>query len=133
MREKRRLRVFKNGVLRRTREPKRDEVTWEWRRLYDEELHSLYSSPKIIRVIKSRRLRWAGHVAHTGASKGANRVLVGKPEERRSLRKPRSRWADNIKTDLQEVEWESMDRIYLAQDSHRWRAIENAVKNPWVP
>jgi hypothetical protein len=96
--------VFESRVLRRMFGPKRDEVTGEWRRLHYEELNDLYSSPNIIRVIKSRRMRWAGHVAHMGEGRGAYRVLVGRPEERRPLGRPRRRWEDNIKMDLQ-VGW----------------------------
>jgi hypothetical protein len=92
-------------VLRRIFGPKRDEVTGEWRRLHNKEPYALYSSPKIISVIKSRRLRWAGHVAHMGESRGAYRVLVGKPEGRRPLGRPKFRWEDNIKMDFREVEW----------------------------
>jgi hypothetical protein len=85
--------------------PKRDEVTGEWRRLHNEELNDLYSSPNIIRVIKSRRKRWAGHVARMGEKKGAYRILVMRPEGRRPLGKPKRRWEDNIKMDLQELGW----------------------------
>jgi hypothetical protein len=105
LREECRLRVFENKVLRRILGPKRDEVTGEWRRLHNKELYALYSSLNIIRVIKSRRLRWAGHVARMGERRGAYRVLVGKPEGRRPLETPRSRWEDNIKMDLREVGW----------------------------
>jgi hypothetical protein len=84
-------------VLRRIYGPKRDEVTGEWRRLHNEELNDLYSSPNIIRVIKSRRMKWAGHVAHMGEGRGACRILVGRPEGRRPLGRPRHRWEDNIK------------------------------------
>jgi hypothetical protein len=90
-------------VLRRIFGPKRDEVTVEWRRLHKEELNDLYSSPTIIRVIKSRRMRWAEHVAHMGKGRGACRILVGRPEGRRPLGRPRHRWEDNIEMDLQEV------------------------------
>jgi hypothetical protein len=83
--------------------PKRDEVTGEWRRLHNKELYAVYSSPNIIRVIKSRRPRWAGHVARMGEGRGAYRALVGKPERRRALGRPRRRWEDNIKMDLREV------------------------------
>jgi hypothetical protein len=98
------LRMFENRVLRRIIGPKSDEVTGERRRLHNEEINDLYSSPNIIRVIKSRRMRWAGHVARMGEGRGAYRILVGRPEGRRPLRKPRRRWEDNIKMDLQEVE-----------------------------
>jgi hypothetical protein len=96
-----RLRVFENRMLRRKVGPKRDEVTGEWRRLHNEELNDLYSSPNIIRVIKSRRMSLAGHVARMGEGRGAYRILVGRPKGRRPL----GRWEDNIKIDLQEVGW----------------------------
>ena len=97
------LRVFENMVLRRIFGPRRDEVTWEWRILHNEELNDLYSSPIIVRVIKSRRTRWAGHVARMGEGRGVYRVLVGEREGRRPLGQPRRRWVDNIRMDLQEV------------------------------
>jgi hypothetical protein len=103
LREECRLRVFENRVLRRIFGPKRDEVTGVWRKLHNKELYALYSSPNIIRVIKSIRLRWAGHVARMGERRGAYRALVGKPEGRRPLERPRRRWEDNIKMGLQEV------------------------------
>jgi hypothetical protein len=105
LKEECRLRVFENKVLRRIFGPKRDEVTGDWRRLHNKELYALYSSPNIIRVIKSRRLRWAGHVPRMGERRGAYRALVGKPEGRRPLGRPRSRWEDNTKMDLREVGW----------------------------
>ena len=83
--------------------PKRDEVTGEWRKLHNEELRDLYSLPNIVRVVKSRRMRWAGHVACRGEGRGVHRVLMGKPEGKRPLGRPRCRWEDNIKMDLQEV------------------------------
>jgi hypothetical protein len=104
-RRRNKLRVFENRVLRRIFGPKRDGVTGEWRRLHNEELNALYSSPTIIRVIKSRRMRWAGHVARRGEGRGAYRMLTGGPEGRRPLERPRRRWEDNIKMDIQEVEW----------------------------
>ena len=97
--EERRLRVFDNRVLRRIFGAKRDEVTGEWRKLHNEELNDLYCSPNIVRVIKSRRMRWAGHVASMG--RGVYRVLVGKPEGKRPLGRHRYMWEDNIKMDLQ--------------------------------
>jgi len=103
LREERRLRVFENRVLRRIFRPRRDEVTGEWRKLRNEKLNDLYSSPNIMRVIKSRRIRWSGHVARMGKGRGVYRVLVGKPEGNRPLGRPRRRWEDNIKMDLQEV------------------------------
>jgi hypothetical protein len=100
LREEHRLRVFENRVLRRIFGPKRDEMTGEWRKLHNEELHDLYSSPSIIRIIKPRRMRWAGHVARMGEKRNAYRLLVGKPEGKRPLGRPRRRWVDNIKLDL---------------------------------
>jgi hypothetical protein len=119
--------VFENRVLRRIFGPKRDEVTGEWRKRHNEELHDLYSSPTIVRMIKSRRMRWAGHVAQMGEGRGVYRVLVGKPEGKRPLGRLRYRWEDNIKRDLQEVGCGSMDWIELAQDRNRWWALVNAV------
>jgi len=89
--------------------PRRDEVTGEWRRLYYEELNDLYSSPNILRLIKSRRKRWAVHVARIGGESGVYRILVMKPEGRKSMGRPRRRWVENIRTDLQEVECGYMD------------------------
>ena len=133
LREERRLRVFENGVLRRIFGPKRDEVTGEWRKLHNEELKGLYSSPNIVRVIKSRRMRWAGHVAHMGEGRGVYRVLVGKPKGKRLLGRPRRRWEDNIRMDLQEVGLGYEDWIRLAQDRDRWRVLVRAVRNLRVP
>jgi hypothetical protein len=129
MRDKHRRRVFENRVLRKIFGPQWDGVTGEWRRLHNEELNDLYSSPNIIRGIKSRRMRWAGHVACMGEGRGAYRVLVGRPEGRRSLGRPRRRWEDNIKMDIQEVEWGGMDWIDIAQDRGSWRALVNVVMN----
>jgi hypothetical protein len=106
-----------------------DEVTGEWRRLHNKELYALYSSPNTIRVIKSRRLRWAKHVARMGERRGAYRALVGKPEGRRRLGRPRRRWEDNIKMHLRQVGWEGIDWIDLAQYRDRWWAVVNAVMN----
>ena len=117
---------------KRYRRPRRDEVTGEWRRSHNEELNDLYCSPNIVRVIKSRRMRWAGHVARMG-EKGVYRVLVGKPEERRPLGRPRPRWVDNIRMDLQEVGCGYMDWNRLAQDRDRWRTLVSAVMNLRVP
>jgi hypothetical protein len=97
------LTLEEQELLRRIFGSKRDEVTGEWRRLHNKELYALYSSPNIIRVMKSRTLRWAGHVARMGERRGAYRALVGKPEGRRPLGRPRRRWEDNIKMDLREV------------------------------
>jgi hypothetical protein len=105
LREEHRLRVFENRVLRRIFGHKREQVTGEWRRRHNEELNDLYLSPNIIRVIKSRIMRWAGHVARMGKGRGVYRVLVGRPEGRRPLGRPRRRWEDNIKMDFKEVGW----------------------------
>jgi hypothetical protein len=100
-----RLRVFENRVLRRICGPKRDEVTGEWKKLHTEDLHNLYSSPVIIRQIKSRGMRWMGHVAHMGEERKLYKVLVGKPEGKRPLGRPRHRWEDKIRIDLRELAW----------------------------
>ena len=102
LREEHRLMLFQNRVLRRIFGPKRDEVTGEWRKLHNEELNVLYCSPNIVRVIKWG-MKWAGHVARMEERRGVYRVLVGKPEGKRPLGRPRRRWEDNIKMDLQEV------------------------------
>jgi hypothetical protein len=96
-------------VLRRIFGPKRDELTGEWRKLHNEEHRDLYSSPRIIRIIKSRRMRWAGHVARMGEKRNAYRLLVGKPEGKRPLGRPRCTWVDNIRMDLGEVGWGDVD------------------------
>ena len=105
---------------------KRDEVTGEWRKLHNEELRGLYSLPNIVRVIKSRKMRWAGNVARMGEGRGVHRVLVGKPAGKRPLGRPRRRWEDNIKMNLREVggagDWKE-----LAQDRDRWRTLVNRV------
>jgi hypothetical protein len=108
LREKHRLGVFENRVLRRIFGPKRDEVTGEWGKLHNEELHDLYTSPSIIRIMKAR-MRWAGHVARMGEKRNAYRFLVGKPERRRPLGRSRLRWVDNIRMDLVEVGWGDVD------------------------
>jgi len=131
--EERRLRVFENRVLRRIFGPKRDEVTRDWRKLHNEELNGVYCSPNIVRGIKSRRMGWDGHVARMEESRGVYRVLMGKPEGKRPLGRPRRRWEDNIKKDLQEVGFGDVDRIELAEDRDRWRAFVNAVMNLRVP
>ena len=133
LREEKKLRVFENMVLRRIFGPRRDEVTGECRGLHNEELNDLYSSPNIVRVMKSRRMRWVGHVARMGEERGVYRVLVGKPEGKRPLGRPRRRWVDNIRTDLQEVGCGYMDWIGLAQDRDRWRTLVSAVMNLRVP
>jgi hypothetical protein len=125
--------VFENRVLRRIFVLKRDEVTGEWRKFHNKELNDLYSSPDVLRVIKWRRMRWAGHVARIGEERGVYRVLVGKPEGKRPLGRPRHRWEDNIRMDLQERGCGGMDWIGLAQDRDRWREIVKPVMNFRVP
>ncbi|KAJ4431757.1 hypothetical protein ANN_20362, partial [Periplaneta americana] len=129
LREEHRLRVLENKVLKKIFGAKRDEVTGEWRKLHNAELHALYSSPDIIRNIKSRRLRWAGHVARMGESRNAYRVLVGRPEGKRPLGRPRCRWED-IKMDLREVGYDDREWINLAQDRDQWRACEGGNEPP---
>ncbi|KAJ4446760.1 hypothetical protein ANN_13457 [Periplaneta americana] len=159
LREEHRLRVFENKVLRKIFGAKRDEVTGEWRKLHNTELHALYSSPDIIRNIKSIRLRWAGHVARMGESKNAYRVLVGRPEGKRPLGRPRRIWEDNIKMDLREVGYVRTQHSCPRRDSNpqpfgpsdrdmpypyrlrhpgrldrdRWRAYVRATMNLRVP
>ena len=121
--------MFENRVLRRVFGPKRDEVTGECRKLHDEELNDLHSLPNIVRVVKSRRMRWAG----MGEGRDVHRVLVGKPEGKRPLGRPRHIWEDNIKMDLQEVGGGCGDWMELAQDRDRWRALVSTVRNLRVP
>jgi hypothetical protein len=119
LREEQRLGVIESRVLRRIFGPKRDEVTGEWRKLHNEELHDLYSSPSIIRIMKARRMRWAGHVARIGEKRNTYRLLVGTPEGRRQLGRTRRRWVDNIRMDLVEVGWGDVDWIGLPQERDR--------------
>jgi len=121
MREELRLKVFENRMLRRIFGPKRDKVTGKWRKLHNEELNDLYPSPNIVWVIKSRRMRWAEHVVHKGERRGVYRFLVGKPEGKRPLGRPRHRWENSIKMDLQEVGCEAKDWIDVAQERDRWQ------------
>ncbi|KDR21362.1 hypothetical protein L798_03138, partial [Zootermopsis nevadensis] len=127
LREDHRLQVFENRVLRRIFGPRR-EGDGVWRKLHNDELKNLYSSPSIVRVIKSRRMRWAGHVAGMDGTKGVHRVLVGKPEGKRPLGRPRRRWKNNVRRDLWEIGVE-VDWILLAQDRVWWRALVNLVMN----
>jgi hypothetical protein len=119
--------VFENRVLRRIFGPKRDEMTGEWRKLHNEKLHNLYSSPDIVRQVNSRRMRLAGHVARMGEKRKVYKVLLGKPEEKRPLGRPRRRWEDGIRMDLREICLGGVDWIRLDQDRDRWRAVVSAV------
>jgi hypothetical protein len=132
LREERRLKVFENRVLRRVFGPKRDEVTGEWRKLHNEELN-LYTLPNIVRVVKSRRMRWAGYVVRMGDGRGVHRVLVGKSEGKRPLGRPRRRWEDNIKMDLQDVGGGCGDWMERFQNWDIWRALVSTVMNFRVP
>ena len=120
-------------MLRKVFGPKRDEVTGKWRKMHNEELNNLHSLPNIVRVVKSRRISWAGHVARMGENRGVQRVLVGKPEGKRPLVRPRRRWENNIKMDLQEVGGGHGDWMELAQDRDRWRALVGTVRDFRVP
>jgi hypothetical protein len=120
--------VFENTVLRIIFGPKRDEVTGEWRKLHNEELHILYSSPNN-RQIKTKRMMWAGHVARMGEERKVYRDLMERPEGKRPFGRPRRRWEDGIKMDLREIGWGNVDWIQLARDWDRWRALVNTVMN----
>jgi hypothetical protein len=132
LREEHRLRVFENRVLRRIFGPKREE-DGPCRKLHNDELHNLYSSPNIVMVIKSRRMRWVGHVARMGEGRGVYRTLVGRPERKRPLGRPWRRCEDNIKLDLREIVIDGANWIQLAQDRVQWRACVNMVMNLRVP
>jgi hypothetical protein len=121
--------VFENRVLRTVFGPKRDEVMEEWRKLHSEELHNLYSSPDIIRQVKSRRMMWVGHVTHMGEKRKVYKVLVGKPEGKRPLGRPRCTWEDGIRMDLREIGLGDVDWIRLAQDRDWWQAVVSAEIN----
>jgi hypothetical protein len=127
------LRAFQNRVLKRIFGPKRDGVTGGWRKLHNEELHNLYSSPSIIRIIKSTRVRWVGHVVRMGEKRNVYRLLVGNPEGKRPIGRPRRSWIGDIKMDLLEIELNDVDWIGLTEDRYCWRALENAVINLRVP
>jgi hypothetical protein len=129
LREERRLRVLENRVLRRVFGPKRDKVTGEWRKLHNEELNDLYSLPNIVRVVKSRRMRWAGHVARMGEDSDVHRALVGKPEGKRTLGRPRRRWEDKIKMYLQYVGGSRGEWMELAQDRDSWWVLVGTVRD----
>jgi hypothetical protein len=124
--------VFENRVLRQIFGPKREE-DGSWRKLHNDELHHLYSSPNIVRVIKSRKVKWAGHVERMGEGKGIYKVLVGRPEGKRPPGRPRRRWEDNIKMYLREIKIDRSNWSRLAQDRVQWRAFVNTVMNLRVP
>jgi hypothetical protein len=124
--------VFEKRVLRKIFGPKRDEVTGKWRNLHNKELRDLYSSPSIIRINKLSGMRWAGHVART-EKRNVYSLLVGKPEEKGPLGRPRRGWVDNIRMNLEEMGWGDVDWIGLAQDRNRCRALVNSVLNLQVP
>jgi hypothetical protein len=133
LKEAHRLRVLVNRVLRRISGPKRDEMVGEWRKLHEKEHRDSQTSPSIIRIIKSRRMIRAGHVSQMGEKRNAYRLLVGKPEGKSLLIKPRHRWVDNIRMDHGEVGWGDVYWIGLAQDRNWWRALINLVLNLRVP
>jgi hypothetical protein len=124
--------MLENRVLRRILAPKWNKVRRECRKLHNEEIHNLYSSQNIIRQIKSRRMMWVGHVARTGKERKAFRFMVGKPEGKRPLEKPRSKWEDGVEMDFKKTGWEGVEGIHLAQDRDRWRAVVNTVVGLWV-
>jgi hypothetical protein len=125
--------VFEKRLLRGICGLKRDGVMGRWRKLHNDLLHNFYSSPSKIRIIKSRRMRWAGHVARMGEKRNVYKLLVGKPERKRPLGRPRCRWIDNIKMDPLEIGLIVVDWIDLDQDRYRWRALVNSVMTLWVP
>jgi hypothetical protein len=132
LREEHRLRVFEDRVLRRIFGPKRDEMTGRWRKLHNEELCDLYFSPSIIRTIKLRKMRRAGHVPGM-VKRNVYRLLVREPEGKRPPARPRHRWLDNIGMDLREIGWGGLGWIGLAQGGDKWRAVMNSVMNLRVP
>jgi hypothetical protein len=132
LREEHRLRVFENRVLSRIFGPKREEDGL-WRKLHNDELRRLYSSPNTVRVIKSKRMRWVGHVAWIGKGRGVCRVLIGKLKGKRPLRRPRHGWEDNIKLKVREIDINGANRTQLAQDWIQWWAFVTTMMNLRVP
>jgi hypothetical protein len=132
LREEHTLRVFQKSVLRKIFGPKMEE-DGSWRKLHNDELHSLYSSPNVFRVIKSRKMKWVGHVAHMGEGRGVYMVLVRRPEGKRPLGRPRRKWEDNIELDLREIGIDGANWIQLAQERVQWRACVSTVMNLRVP
>jgi hypothetical protein len=132
IREKCRLRVFENRILRRIFGLKRYE-NGDWKSLHNEELHNLYRSPNIVRVIKSRRLRWASHVVRMKEDRSAFKILAGKPIGKRSLGRLRHRWEDNIRMNLRKIGINTRNWAVSAQDIVYWRALVNLALNYWVP
>jgi hypothetical protein len=125
--------MFENRVLGRIFGPNRDKITGSWTKLYNEELHNLYSSPNVIKMIKSRRMRWAGHVASTDRRKMHERFWWENQKERdQPLGKVRCRW-ENIKMDFRKIGWGGMNCIHLAQDRDKWRVLVNITRNLRVP
>jgi hypothetical protein len=132
LREKHRLRVFENRVLRKLFGQKRDEVTRDWRKLHNEELHNLYSSPNVTRIIRSRSMRWAGHVARMKAKNNAYRLQVRRPERKRPLGRSRRKLVDNIKMDVRGIGWSGVDWIDLAQDTDCCWDLVNTLNEPSI-
>jgi hypothetical protein len=132
-RNKQTLRLFENRVLRRISGRKMEEVAGGWRRLHNEELHNLYASPNIIRVIMLRRVRWRKHIECMEEIRNLYKVLVGKPEEKRVLGRRRRRWKDNIRMDFRETGCERVDRMLVANDRDQWRAPVNTIINLRFP
>jgi hypothetical protein len=131
--EEHRLRVSKNRMLRRIFGPKRDVETGGWRKLHNEEFHNLYSSSNIIRMIKSRWMTWVGHVARMGKMRNAYKILVGKPEGKKPLRRPMHKWEDNVKRDPREIGLENVKWIHLVKYWYKWWALVNKVMNLSIP
>jgi hypothetical protein len=126
------LRLLENGVLRRMFGPKREEVAGGLRRLHNKR-HNLHASPNVVRGMKSRRMRWTVHVVRVGEIRSAYKILIGKPERKGLLGRPRRRWEDNIRMDLREIGWEIVDWMHLAQDRDQWQVLVKTVMSFRVP